>query len=82
MKRAKADADFPVGKLTRIKDVLPPPEKLVIPEDTIKVTLMLSKSSVKFFKHQAVQHRTKYQKMIRQLVDRYAQQYLETTSGR
>ncbi len=76
MKRAKkADPDFPTGELTRIKDVLPPPEKLVIPEDTIKVTLMLSKSSVQFFKHQAARHRTKYQKMIRQLVDQYAQHY-------
>ena len=26
------DADLPVGKLARITDVLPPPDKLVIPE--------------------------------------------------
>ena len=80
--KAKADADFPMGALTRIKDVLPPPHQLVTPEETIKVTLMLSKASVRFFKHQAAQHRTKYQKMIRQLVDRYAQQYSETPPRR
>ena len=73
----RLNSDFPIGKLTRIKDTLPPPEKLVVPEDTIKVTLFLSKASVEFFKHKAVQHRTKYQKMIRQLVDRYAAQYAE-----
>jgi predicted DNA binding CopG/RHH family protein len=75
MKKQRVDSNLPIGKLTQIKDELPPPEKLVIPEDTIKVTLLLSKSSVKFFKRQAARHGTKYQKMIRQLVDRYAEQY-------
>ena len=69
------DPDVPIGKLTSIKDVLPPPDKLVIPEDTMKVTLLLGKSSVRFFKRQAAQHRTKYQKMIRALVDQYAERY-------
>lgn len=69
------DPHQPVGKLTRIKDFLPPPEQLVLPENTIKVTLLLSKSSINFFKHEAVRHRTKYQRMIRELVDRYAKQY-------
>ena len=77
MSRERFNPDFPIGKLTRIKDILPPPDKLVIPEDTIKVTLLLGKSSVRFFKRQAAQHRTKYQKMIRGLVDKYAQQYSE-----
>lgn len=75
MKPKMHDRDFPIGKLTRIKDVLPPPEQLVVPEPTVKVTLLLSKDSVRFFKHQATQHRTKYQRMIRELVDRYAEQY-------
>ncbi len=75
MSKRLVDADMPVGKLTRIKDVLPPPEQLVMPEETIKVTLLLSKASVKFFKHQATQYRTKYQRMIRELVDRYAERY-------
>ena len=75
MSRKGYEVDFPVGKLTRVKDALPPPGQLVIPEETIKVTLLLSQSSVKFFKRQAAQHRTKYQKMIRQLVDRYTEQY-------
>lgn len=69
------DADFPIGKLTRIEDFLPPPDRLVVPEQTVKVTLFLSKSSVMFFKHQAEEHRTKYQRMIRELVDQYAQRY-------
>lgn len=77
MKRKTTNGDFPLGKVTRVKDFLPSPDKLVVPEDTVKVTLFLSKASVKFFKGKAVQHRTKYQRMIRELVDRYAEQYSE-----
>jgi len=75
MSKRAIEADFPVGKLTRIRDILPPPEKLVVPEETVKVTLLLSKSSVRFFKRKAVQHRTKYQRMLRELVDRYTEQF-------
>ena len=75
MSKRTSEADFPVGRLTRIKDVLPPPEKLVVPEETIKVTLLLSKSSIRFFKQKAAQHRTKYQRMLRELVDRYTEQF-------
>ena len=68
-------SDMPRGKLTKIPDFLPPPEDLVILEDTIKVTIALKKSSLNFFKQEAKQHHTKYQKMIREVVDRYARQY-------
>lgn len=51
---------------------LPPPEQLVAPRDEVKVTISLSKRSVAFFKKQARRNRTKYQRMIRELVDRYA----------
>ena len=75
MSKRTTETDFPIGKLTRIKDILPPPEQLVVPEETIKVTLLLSKSSIRFFKQQAARHRTKYQRMLRELVDRYTEQF-------
>lgn len=75
MNKKAVDSNMPIGKLTRVKDFLPPPEQLAMPEDTIKVTLLLSKSSVKFFKRQATQHGTRYQRMIRELVDRYSEQF-------
>ncbi len=75
MKKKIVDSNRPIGKLTRIEDFLPSPEKLVTPDETIKVTLSLRKSSVDFFKHQAYLYHTKYQKMIRQLLDKYATQY-------
>ena len=55
-----------------IPDFLPPPEQLVLREDTVKVTLGLTRRSVAFFKNQARRHHTHYQKMIRRLSDLYA----------
>ena len=72
MKKRKLDPDMPYGKLVRVKDFLPPPSELVFPKRTEKITISLSRTSVLFFKRQAAKHHTKYQKMIRELLDRYA----------
>lgn len=72
----KTDSDMPTGKLTRVKDILPPPNKLVAPRDEVKVTLALSRRSIAFFKAQARRNHTKYQRMIRELVDKYASHYI------
>lgn len=74
--RRKTDPDMPIGKLTRIKDFLPPPGELAMPRDDMKVTLALSRRSIAFFKEAARRNHTKYQRMIRELVDRYASHYL------
>ena len=75
MKKKINDPNMPIGKMIRIKNFLPPPEKLVFPSETVKVTIVLKRSSVNFFKQKAEKHHTKYQKMIRELLDRYAMQY-------
>ena len=75
MKRNKRDENMPIGSLKKITDFLPPPEELAVPEETIKVTLSLKKASVEFFKQKARQCHTKYQKMLRELVDKYVEQY-------
>jgi len=41
---------------------------------TVKVTISLSKLSVDFFKKEAKQYNTQYQKMIRRLLGEYAAQ--------
>ncbi|MBU0952639.1 MAG: CopG family transcriptional regulator [Elusimicrobia bacterium] len=69
------DENKPIGKMTRIKDFLPAPEELAIPERNVKVTISLSEESIDFFKRIAKQHHTKYQKMIRNLLDKYALQH-------
>ena len=75
MKKREIDPDMPIGKLVRVKDDLPPPEELILPRETVKVTISLNRSSVNFFKHEAKKHHTKYQKMIRELLDRYVSRY-------
>jgi len=75
MKRKHYNENMPVGELKQIPDFLPPPGKLVFPEQRVKVTIELNKSSVEFFKRKASLHRTKYQRMLRALIDRYVAQY-------
>ena len=62
----------PLGKLRIIEDFLTPPHELVFSQESVKVTIALSKASVDFFKKEARKHRTQYQKMIRRLLDIYA----------
>jgi predicted DNA binding CopG/RHH family protein len=71
MKRRIRYTDEPLGDIRVIKDFLPPPSELVYKEDTVKVTLGLSRRSVDFFKKEAKKHETQYQKMIRRLLDLY-----------
>lgn len=52
-----------------LADFLPVPNELVLKEDTVRVTLNLSKSSVEFFKKKASKHGVPYQNMIRQIID-------------
>jgi predicted DNA binding CopG/RHH family protein len=64
--------DEPIGKVKVISDFLPSPEELVLKDETIKVTIALSKTSIEFFKNEARKYNTQYQKMIRRLLDEYA----------
>ena len=61
----------PLGRIEVVADMLPSPEELAFKEDTVKVTISLSKSSVDFFKQEAKKHDTRYQQMIRRLLDAY-----------
>lgn len=58
-----------------IDDFLPSPSQLVRKDNTVKVTLSLSKSSIDFFKHEAQKNHIPYQKMIRALIDCYVEHY-------
>ena len=58
-----------------VEDFLPPPDQLALKQDTVKVTIGLSKPTVEFFKDRARQNHTQYQKMIRRLLDVYAARY-------
>jgi len=64
-------SDEPIGPVKIVADFLPSPEELAFKEDTVKVTISLSRESVDFFKRAARKHHTPYQKMIRRLLDSY-----------
>ncbi len=71
-----SDPDFPSGKLIEVSNFLPPPGELIFPGGaTEKVTIVLKKGSVDFFRRKAKEHHTKYQKMIREVLDRYVSKY-------
>ena len=62
-----------IGRVRVIDDFLPSPADLVTREDNVKVTLSLSRRSLDFFKREAKKRRVPYQRMIRALVDTYAE---------
>lgn len=71
MKEKIKYTDEPMRKVKVIKDFLPSPEELALKEETVKVTISLSRASVEFFKNEAKKYNTQYQKMIRRLLDEY-----------
>ena len=68
-------SDESFGEFRLVDDFLPSPEKLVLKEETVKITLALTKDSVDYFKQIAKEHHTHYQTMIRTLLDQYTEHY-------
>ncbi|MBN1532975.1 MAG: BrnA antitoxin family protein [Spirochaetes bacterium] len=58
-----------------IDDFLPAPEKLLKKEENVKITILLSKSSIKFFKEKAKKIGIPYQTMIKTVLDKYTNHY-------
>ena len=74
--------DEPLGNLRIVPDFLPRPEDLVFRDEGVKVTIALSKRSVEFFKGEARKHNTQYQRMIRRLLDAYAEHHSRPVTAR
>ena len=74
--------DEPLGDLKVVPDFLPRPEQLVFRDEGVKVTIALSKRSVEFFKDEAQKHHTQYQRMIRRLLDAYAEHHSRSRTPR
>lgn len=72
----------PLGDIKVVPDFLPPPEDLVFRDEGVKVTIALSKRSVEFFKGEARKHNTQYQRMIRRLLDAYAEHHSRRLTAR
>jgi hypothetical protein len=79
MKKRKSKRDpnweMPTGDLIEVPNFLPPPSELAKAKVLVKVTLALDLDTFKFFKKEARKYNTKYQRMIRQVLDRYTERY-------
>ncbi len=77
-----SDAPNDIGEMLqngkRIDDFLPPPDQLVKRVPKVKVTIALNQKSVEFFKRAAKKNKVKYQTMINELLDKYAEKYSDT----
>ena len=72
MKQKIKYSDEPLDEVRIVEDFLSSPENLVFRDETVKITIALSRQSVDFFKQIAKKHHTQYQKLIRRLLDEYA----------
>ena len=72
----------PLARLKVVEDFLPAPEELAFRDEGVKVTIALSRRSVEFFKREAQKHNTQYQRMIRRLLDVYAEHHSKPLTGR
>jgi len=77
-KSTTADLTDAILTSERIEDFLPSPELLVKKEESVKITISLSKSSVDFFKEKAKKAGVPYQVMIKTVIDRYSSHYQKT----
>lgn len=75
-------SDESLGDIEMVEDFLPSPDQLAFRDESVKVTISLSKSSVDFFKEKAEERNTPYQKMIRRLLDAYVEKYKHSPTKR
>ncbi len=74
MKKIK-ESDFPVGKVKRVDDFLPPPEALFPNEHLTKITIAVDEKTLAQFKKTAQKNGHKYQRMMREVLRIYAEKY-------
>lgn len=60
MKKTVKYTHEPIGDLKIVADFLPPPKDLIFKDDTVKITISLTKESVEFFKKEAEKNDTQF----------------------
>ena len=75
MKRKTKNQDKPIGKLRTVQDFLPSPQELAKADHRVKITIELDETTVSFFKKEAEAQNTKYQRMMREILNYYAKRF-------
>ena len=63
--------NIPVGKIDRTIKDMPYPIGLVPVEKKVRVSIYFNQSTVRYFRKEADRHHTKYQRMMRAVLERY-----------
>ena len=74
-KKAPADIAESILQENVVNDMLPPPDQLVFKEENERITINLTRSSIKFFRAKAQEMNIPYQRMIKQILDLYSKKY-------
>jgi hypothetical protein len=69
MKRRTVSADEPQGRLRAVKDDLPPPRELVPHENSIPVTVSLSREAAEFYRLEAAKAGLPIHRFIRRMLE-------------
>ncbi len=77
-KETPAEFKEALARAREVKDLLPPPELLIPKTETKKVTISLSKKSIDFFKSVSEKNNVPYQRLIRKVLDSYADHHAKT----
>ena len=75
-RKKKQNSDMPIEPVKIVKDDLPSPSELAKSIEAVRITIMLSKSSVDYFKKTAHKYHIKYQRMMREVLDSYVSKHL------
>ena len=75
MKKKIKDKNKPIGKLRTVQDLLPSPQELAKSDHRVKITIELDETTVSFFKREAEAQNTKYQRMMREILNYYARKF-------
>ena len=73
---APDDIEQSLANATIVDDFLPSPKQLVSRVEKEKITIALDKHSLDLFRQYAKEHNTKYQPMINDVLESYADKFL------
>ncbi len=76
MKKKIKYTDEPIKLGRRVNDFLPSPAEIALKEKSKRVTINLNEASLQVFKKEANRLGVPYQRLLRTVVDLYAQHYL------
>jgi len=69
MKRRTVSADEPQGRLRSVRDELPPPQALVPHEDSVPVTVSLSREAAEFYRVEAARAGLPVHRYLRRMLE-------------